>query len=496
VSEWTLLTPAERKFYFNQRNMDVKPAESMKDDGKTRVYTWRREDIAKIRSEPQMPDFREIGAQVQVTTYKDWNEFAAWWGALIRDQYTMNDDMRAKVKELTAGKEARMDKIRAIYEFVTGEITYQAWPFGPHGYKPYAATAIFDKKEGDCKDKALLFNTLLKEIGVEAYPVLIYADGTRSDEDLSLAQVGHFNHCIAYVPDTDGKGTGMFFDGTAEYASAFAAPGMDQGAKVLVVKPDGVELMTVPCSDPQMQGLAQKWNVKVKDDGSATATCEMAWRGDWSIQARENFSVEGQRQEALQRIFTGTIGKMKITDLKFDDLKDLSRPEAKFTVTLEIEKFVRGSGDSRTLPTGFVDIATRFIQFAVSRPKREHDLMLPTSFRGFRTEAEYELPAGWTVVAPPENASIDLPYASYSSSATSDGTKLHLVREIALKTPRVKTSEYAEFREAATKALAINQQQWKVKKGDAAAPAPAGSPEGPAKPAGDAPPAPANDGGK
>ena len=71
--------------------------------------------------------------------------------------------------------------------------------------------------------------------------------------------------------------------------------------------------------------------------GSATATCEMSGRGDLSIQMRNSFSVEGQRQEALQRMFTSTVGKMKITDVKFDDLKDLSKPEAKFTVTLEIE---------------------------------------------------------------------------------------------------------------------------------------------------------------
>jgi Tfp pilus assembly protein PilF len=490
VSEWTLLTPAERTFYFNQRHMDVKPSESLRDEGKTRAYTWRREDIAKIRVEPSMPDFREIAAQVQVTTYKDWNEFAKWWGALIRDQSNIHDEMRAKVKELTDGKEARMDKIRAIYEFVTGDITYQAWPFGPHGYKPYTATAIFDKKEGDCKDKAILFNAMLKEIGIEAYPVLIYADDTRSDEDLTLAQVGHFNHCIAYVPDTDGNGKGMFFDGTAEYASAFAPPGMDQGAKVLVVKPEGVELMTVPCSEPQMMGLAQKWDVKVKDDGSATATCEMSWRGDLSIQMRESFSVEGQRQEHLQRMLTGAIGKLKITDMKFEDLKDLSKPEANFRVTLEIEKFVKVSGDARTLPTGFVDFAGQFIRFFIARPKREHDLMLPTSLRGFRTEVAYELPAGWSVVAPPQDAAIDLPVASYTSTAKTDGSKLHLVREMSLKAPRVKTSEYPAFREAATKVLAIAQQQWKVKAGDTP------SPEGPAKPAGDAPAVPSNDGGK
>ena len=71
---------------------------------------------------------------------------------------------------------------------------------------------------------------MIHEIGVEGYPVLIYADDSRGKEDLTLAMVNHFNHCISYVPDADGKGTPMFFDGTAEYASAFLPPMMDQGA--------------------------------------------------------------------------------------------------------------------------------------------------------------------------------------------------------------------------------------------------------------------------
>ena len=479
VSTWTLLTPAEREFYFHQRNMDVKAAEAVRDDGKTAVRTWRREDIAKIKTEPGMPSFREVAPQVQVTTYKDWNEFAKWWASMIRNQYIASPEMKQKVRDLTASKETRMDKIRAIYEFVTGDVQYRAWEFGPHGYQPYTATQVFDSKNGDCKDKALLFNTMLKEIDVEGYPVLLYADDARDDEDLTLAQVGHFNHCIAYVPDTDGKGTPMFFDGTAEYASAFLPPGMDQGAKALVVKPDGATMMTIPKGAPDSTGILQKWDVKLHDDGSATIKCAMTWRGDLAIQLRNQFSVEGQRPLILQQLFARVLGKLKITEQSFDDLKDLSKPEASFRVTFEVEKFARGSGDTRTLPTGFFDIAGQFLRGMSMLKTREHDLVL-SSVMNFRTEADYELPAGWSVEAAPENAALTIKSAGFSSEANADGTKLRLVRDMKLTGERVKAAEYPEFRETALKAAAVSQQQWKIKV--AAAPAPA-----PAAPAPDAP---------
>src|SRR6185503_19690483 len=104
---------------------------------KTRSYTWRNDDVPKIKFEPAMPDQRESFPQVQVSTYKDWNEFSAWWSGMIREQRLLTDEMKTKVAELTKGKEARFDKIRAIYEFVTGEVTYDAKEFGVHGYKPY-----------------------------------------------------------------------------------------------------------------------------------------------------------------------------------------------------------------------------------------------------------------------------------------------------------------------------------------------------------------------
>jgi hypothetical protein len=361
-----------------------------------------------------------------------------------------------------------------------GDVTYQAWEFGIHGYKPYTATQIFEKKEGDCKDKALLFNTMLKEIGVDGYPVLLYADQSRDEEDLSLAMVGDFNHCIAYVPDTDGKGTPMFFDGTAEYASAYLPPLMDQGAKVLVVKPEGAELMTIPKGSPDTAGLVQKWHIVVHEDGRATATCERVWRGDFAIMARQQFSVEGQREQEMQKLFTRVLGKIKITDLKFDDLRDLSKPEARCTFTIEIDKFVKGSGDTVTIPTGMSDVmVTTILQsigMLVSQKKREQDLVLTTGL-SFRNEIDYELPAGWSVAAAPEDAAIDLPSAGFTSKAASEGGKLHLMRDMRLKGERVKIAEYPSFRESVSKAVQVMQQQWKVKKGEA----PAAVPETPAK---------------
>src|ERR1043165_5221994 len=100
--------------------------------------------------------------------------------------------MRARVKQLLEGTQTVDEKIRAIYDFVVTDIRYVAWEFGVHGYKPYRASAIFERRFGDCKDKALVMNAMLKEAGIDGYPVLIKLEEPRSDEDHALALVQHF----------------------------------------------------------------------------------------------------------------------------------------------------------------------------------------------------------------------------------------------------------------------------------------------------------------
>jgi len=459
LSTFTLITPTERTFHFHSRNSDAKPETTLSEDGKTRIHTWTVHNSPKVRNERGMPAPRELYPQIQVSTYGSWDAFALWWWSMIRDQHVASEEIKAKVAELIQGKQTRLEKVRAIYEFVAGEITYQAWEFGEHGYRPYTTTAIFDKREGDCKDKAILFNTMLREIGVDAYPVLIRAEMSRSEEDLTLAMVRHFNHCISYVPDADGQGTELWLDGTAEYHSALLPPAMDRGAHVLVVKPAGAELRTIPDAPAEANGIDQTWKLKINADGSAVAEGELVWRGDPAVTIRNQFSVPGQRPIFLSGLASRLFGKAKLVDHDFDDLKDLSRPRTSFRLKIDIASFVK---DDDTLGTTFLDIVSQIVSVA-RRPEREHDLLLgnPVSFT---THATYELPEGWTVVVPPEDGDVEVPEALFRTRATQEGQVLRLSRRAELRTKRVRKEAYPAFRAALNKAASLNQQRYKVKR--------------------------------
>ena len=461
-SRYTLITPAEKPFYFHQRNLDVQPTTATSKDGKEKIYTWRVENTLKVKPEPGMPGPREMYPLVQVSTYENWDAFAAWWWGMIRDQHIASDEITKKVEELVDGKETRLEKVRAIYDFVTTDITYQAWAFGPHGYKPYTTTAIFDKREGDCKDKAILFNTMLKAIDVPAFPVLILGEpGGRSEEDLSLAMVGHFNHCISYVPDADGKGTEMWLDGTATYHSAFLPPQMDRGASVVVINDAGAQLKQIPIGDPKDNGIDQELTFTINPDGSATAEAELTFRGDGATQIRRVFSVEGQRELTLKSMLASLFGKSTLISQDFDDLRDLSTVSASFRVKFEIASFAKPDGQTFTLPTNFMG-GFKDQSNMVTRAEREHDLLMgsPTLVT---LSAKYILPEGWTVENAPEDVTIEHAAGGFVSKSTQDGTTLTLSRSMQLNKTRVTVDEYPSFRENLNKLSSISSQTWKVK---------------------------------
>ncbi len=451
-SEYLLLTPTTREFFFHTRNMpgdSGKPEITDRDEGKWRLYKWSLRDLAKVRQEPLMPAAEETQPMVQVSTYRDWDQFATWWWSLIKKQFVMDDDMRAKVQELVAGAKTREDKVRAIYNFVVTDIQYQAWEFGVHGYKPYTASSIFHRKFGDCKDKAILIRTLLGEVGIEAFPVLISAEQLRSEEDLSLALVHHFNHCIAYVPDVDGTGRGVFLDGTAQYNSMNNVPSMDRGATVLIVSPEGGKVARIPWNAPEEFGIHADFAVDVAETGAATVTGTLRFLGDMSVMARGQFSVEGNRKQNLQEMLAPAFGSLEIEDMRFPDLKDITAPAVEVGVTLKAKKYGQGDGSKISLPVKFVDLFFGQLGMLAAMQKREHDLVFINPI-SFDTTATIAVPAGWNVASLPDAKSLETPFARFSVEVRESDGKVLFTRKIALLRNRVSKEEYGGFREMVT----------------------------------------------
>ncbi len=442
---FVLRVPAARQFHFHQRRLDVTPQVERDAARGTVTYRWTLRDIDKVKPEPGMPPEYELLPLLEVSTFERWHDFSTWYENLIRKQFESSPEIRRKALELTSGRSTDLEKITALYEFVVQEIRYNAWEFGVHGFKPYNAPAIFARKFGDCKDKATLLTTMLAEVGIDSYPVLIRATQNRGDEDLSLPMVNHFNHCITYVPPGAGH-DGMYLDGTAQYNGVTELPGSDRGARVLVVRPDGGSLETIPWNDPESIALDERMEVTINPDRSASIETRVALRGDYAAAVRSFFEIEGQRRRNLERLFGGRYPGLEINDFTFSDLSDLSVP-VELRVSLRAPDFLQSAAEGLSLrPVDDFFESNRRFQGLATLDERELDVLIGTP-RRCRLEVVYRLPGGYRVKSLPAAQSIEDRFGRLAVSYRDSAQEVVLTRLLETTSPRVDVEDYPEFRE-------------------------------------------------
>ena len=449
--KYILIVPKRRPVYFHLTGGAGQPVKTADDELDATVYTWAASDVPKVDSESMMPHARELVPTVYVSTYRNWKDFGSWYWDLVKDQHKMNAEMKAKVDELVAGCETDFEKIKAVYNYVVSDIRYVAWEFGVHGFKPYRANQIFDRKFGDCKDKAILINTMLSYLGIKAHPVLIRAEVPHSKQDLTLPMIQHFNHCISWVPA--GKDyPEMFLDGTAIHHSIDVVPIMDEGATVCIVRPGGAEVKDVPRSSSDKNSTHEKVKIELSSTGDASAEIEAGWNGSRSPIIRQYFSVPDRRKLLLERLYgRHYAGTSCAKEMEFSDLTYLNQP-VRFKYKLKIPRFMKRDGTRMKLkllkgmlrgmlgslfPNRMSDLATS--------AKREHDAVLVQRW-SFRTEQEYKLPDGMKVVSKPEDCDLKTKYGRLKLEFKVEDRKLTVEKHLALDAVRIAPDEYEEFR--------------------------------------------------
>src|SRR6185295_2392538 len=105
---------------------------------------------------------------------------------------------------------------------------YVAVPLGVNSHRPHAAGNVLRNRFGDCKDKANLFNTLLKTQGIAAHLVLVPRFGEAREEVPGLG----FNHALSRVR---AGGAWLWIDTTDELTPFGLLPPRDAGRNVLVM---------------------------------------------------------------------------------------------------------------------------------------------------------------------------------------------------------------------------------------------------------------------
>ena len=444
-AELVVIAPESLALYVKEHNGAALEISRETKDGEV-IRSWVARGLTRPAMEGLMPARSELVPLVDISTFADWQAFASWWWTFIEKEFVTTQAMKDKVAELVAGLTTEADRVRAIARFVGQEIRYNAWAFGTHGYEPFSAATIFERRFGDCKDKSILLRQLLAEIGVEAHPVLINAEYRKPDEKLDVAMVGHFNHCIAYLPPTAER-AGYYLDATADRNPVEYLRADDQGAKVLHVRDGKGEIVQIPYAGPEENALVRDYEVTLARDGSGEVRMSDGSLGMFGVQTRYEYGGEqGDLRQRLARTLADAFGKVNVLEARTSKLEDLgsaAKVDARFAAT---GLWTRESSGAQ-LRTGFDEVPILGVA-AESAEERQHDLVLDRPFE-LRSKVLYRLPEGARPKELPADAEVHADgLLDYSLRVRETPEGIEVERVFTLRERRISRARYSDFRNA------------------------------------------------
>ena len=434
--EYILEAPAGRKLFFNQ------PVEAVpgKQPGTT-LYKLVVGERKGIRPEANMPGWTEIAKYLHVSTFADWDAVGRWYWSLVKDQLIVDAKIRAAVNEVLLGLPEGADeraKVRALYKHVITSTRYVGLEFGIHGFKPYRTTDVYDRRFGDCKDKASLLKVMLGEAGIQSHLVLVRTrdQGTIGATPASLSA---FNHAITYVPSLD-----LYLDGTAEFSGPEELPTGDQGATVLIVRDGaGAELRTIPTSKPGDNSQTIRQTIVLASDGAAKVAHDLTVTGAGAAGWRSILQSADNRKERLTSAWGGQFPGLVVADIQAPTLGDVLQP-VKLRSSWQVPSFAQTQGEGLRFPAlGYRTGLTRQI---AGQAKREHDLVMAAPSVE-DSHLEYQLPKGWKIAQAPADKSIDTPLATFTLRVEHKGDRAQVTTHIEYRKSRFTPAEYRALRD-------------------------------------------------
>jgi uncharacterized protein DUF3857/transglutaminase superfamily protein len=139
---------------------------------------WVVSDLKAIRPEEDMPPIQALAGLMVVSyfpqgyagnrSFTNWQQMSSWYVNLTNGRTDASPEIKQKVAALTASARTQLAKMRAIAQFVQHDVRYVAIELGIGGWQPHYAADVFTHRYGDCKDKATLMRSMLREIGIDS----------------------------------------------------------------------------------------------------------------------------------------------------------------------------------------------------------------------------------------------------------------------------------------------------------------------------------------
>jgi tetratricopeptide (TPR) repeat protein len=413
------------------------PFETAAANGRT-VYRWTRAPLAASSpSSSSDPDAQQKSKapDVQLTSFSDWTELAAWYAQTARGRSEPSADIRAKVDELTRGASGPLGKMQALYDFVSTNIRTIDIPLGQAGWQPHAASEVLRNKYGDSADKNVLLKAMLQAAGITCATALMPFSRAI---DRTLPSPAQLEHAITAVPRSSET---VWMDTTTEVAplGMLAAPLRDKAA--LFIGDDGSGKFAQTPADPPFPS-SQRVDIdgRVSDLGKLTASAHYKMRGDTELVLRLAFhrGPAAQWRDLAQTILSLDGIHGEVTGVNAGD-PTATRDPFEFQIDFQQSNFLDWAAKRAAAPLPLL---------AIGLPDPPADAAKPIEIGSpLRVDVKLKLalPASFTAQLP-VGSSVTRDYAEFKSSYGLAEGAISAERSLDFKMRRVASDRADDYR--------------------------------------------------
>jgi hypothetical protein len=368
-----------------------------------------------------------------------------------------SEPIKQQVSSLTAGKTTQLQKMQAIAGFLQHDIRYVEIQLGIGGWQPHAAPDVFSHRYGDCKDKATLMRTMLREIGVSSYHVLINTKRGSVTRD-SPAHDG-FNHVILAIRLPDDMldpsliavtqhprlGRILFFDPTNQLMPFGQIGGYLQANYGLLVTPEGGELLELPQQPSAMNSVQRSGKLTLDANGMLKGDVKEVRLGDRASSERwqlRTVTKNEDRIKPIENLLAGSLSSFQIVRASLINL-DLTDQPFGFNYSFESDNYAKSAGNLLLVRPRVLGSKS----WGVLETKEAR--RFPIEFEGPSRDTDsfdIALPPGYEVDELPPPTDADFSFGSYHSKTEASGNVLHYTRAVEIKELSVPVSKMDELK--------------------------------------------------
>lgn len=149
----------------------------------------------------------------EYSDFPDWAAISSHFAPLFATAATLapNSPLREEARRIAAAHARPLERAAAALKLVQQEVRYVYVGLNGGNLTPAAADLTWQRRYGDCKGKTVLLLALLRELGIEAEPVLVNNAGGDDGLDSHLPNPGMFDHVLVRARI---EGSNYWLDGT------------------------------------------------------------------------------------------------------------------------------------------------------------------------------------------------------------------------------------------------------------------------------------------